>query len=687
MAPPSEETLAIWPGFQLLDEDDGPTEDGESVAEDILTAFGIPLYATGGGSLINVDIKRADAMSTLKASLLETYADSYSAYLKEIKINADGEAEFYDVGRNSSGLNPYYTIASHSYIKSPEKVGVMVTGAKPKQERKLYEWYELIGDNASDKSIYDTSKMSTACLSNSFSTHATITYRDPLRTNNANNWNNGLDDIGFELTSPFDRFLGFSWRITPPKTEVSPFTKIHRQTQSSIPILLSDSEYSIGDPDNFPELGTPLKRAPYVKQVQSDEDDNKCKIFEGEEVQYCGDTTVPLKLVMNEGLTHEIKRDVTVSKFLGLTGVFVVGIPLLTCHGIPKPGMQKQANNTANTNLFIGAQSTHNTLVKLNEGIHYVTLYKEDLTPADISNEVEPHTYLPCIQFADNLKSNDHAIIGSGVDFYIGSLYTDLLLLFNMEPVGKGSILPLENRSGILIDQLWAQVDLDTSCFIVNDPAGNAVKIAEGLIVEVLGIALHDAPAPIAMNGVLIDQEAGLTDNDPTTTQVLEDTPMEEAYAAMSSGRTMSLNFSSLDETKTTTLSKKLYDLLREDTGKVYTHTCGPMETPEVGDRGPNGGIINTIEYAYTDQGSYLINVTEGPENFGDFAGIDGGMYYKQTEEITTKGTVIQDKGNHVDYKVRVDGYGDITAINGCAEVLAVRDRVSITIHNNAVES
>ncbi len=269
----------------------------------------------------------------------------------------------------------------------------------------------------------------------------------------------------------------------------------------------------------------------------------------------------------------------------------------------------------------------------------------------------------------------------------MGSLSTELLLLFNNEPVGKGSILPLENRSGILIDQLWAQVSLDTSCFIVNDSAGNAKKIAEGLKVEVLGIALHDAPAPIAMNGILIDQEAGLLDNDPTTTQDLEDTPMEVAYAEMSSGRTMSLNFASLDETKTKTLSKKLYDLLREDTGKVYTHTCGPTETPEIGDRGPNGGIINTIEYAYTDQGTYLINVTEGPKNFGDFAGIDGGMYYKQTEEVTTKGTVIQDKGNHVDYKIRVDGYGDITAINGCAEVIAVRDRVSITMHNNAVES
>jgi hypothetical protein len=686
-----------WPGFQIPVEDDTPTDDLGSVAEDILNAFGITLAKAGvGGSLTNVDIKRADALSTLKASLLESYAENVGAPLKEVRINADGEAEFYSVGSDPAGLDPYYTISSSTYIKDPEKVGVMVTGAKPKQERKIYDWYEVIGPTVLNKTVYDTSAMATACLSNSFSTHATVTYLDPLRNSNDNNWRNGAEDI-FELESLYDRFIGYSWRITPPEEEVSRFTKIHRQMQSSIPIQLSQKNYSIGDigdvgnKDVFPDLGTPLKREPYFKNSQTEEAE-ACNIFLDEEAKYCSDTpdgsTVPLKLVMAEGLTHEIKRGVQVSKFLGLTGVFVVGIPLIVCRGIPRPGFQKEENIPKNTYLYIGAQNTYNTLVKLNEGIHYVTLYKQnDGSDVDISNNIEPEDYLPCIQFANNLKYNDYASIGTGVDFFIGADFTKLLGLFNDEPTARGSILPLENKSGILVNQLWAQVLLDTSCFIINDPAGNAKKIAEGLKVEVLALALHDEPAPIAMNGDLINQEDGIKDNNPTTIQNMTDTAMERAYADMSSGRTMSLNFASLTADQTETLSKKLYDLLRDDDGKVYTHTCGPTEEVEVGQKGPNGGIINTIEYSYTDQGSYLINVTEGPENFGDFAGIDGGMYYKQTEEVTTKGTIIQDAGNHVDYKVRVDGYGNLTAINGCAEVLAVNDRVSITMHNNAVES
>lgn len=670
----------IWQGFQVADEDEEPSAGG-SVAEDVLETFGIPVSNGGGGSLAGIDIKRGDALSILKASLLETYAQDSGSQLHEIRIDEDGNAEIYRVGASSSGLNPYYSISARNHIKDPSKVSVMVTGKKPKQERVVYDWYPLIGPGADGYTIYDTTKLSSGCLINSFSTFATITYVDPFRTNVNSNWNNGVQDI-FE-PGPFERFIGFSWKITPPATLVSPFTKIYKQGQSSIPVLLSDPAYEIGAQGGFPDLGTPQKRATYT--TSSSELEN-CKAFEGD-VAYCGTTTVPIPLVMEEGLTYSTVRGKEVSKFLGVTGVFVVGVPLIACYGVPQPGKQKEENNAANTSLFVASSNAYNTLTKLNEGIHYVFLYKQDASGTDLGGD--PAEYLPCIQFANNLKYNDHATIGTGVSFFIGAFSTELIKLFGNEPTGTGSVLAFENRSGMLVNQVWAQISLDTPCFVVNDSQGgaNAINIAKNLKVEVLALSVIDQPSPIAVNGELIDQEAGLIDNDPTSLQDLTKTPMEEAYEQMSSGRTMSLNFASLDDGATANLSKKLYELLLRDTGETFTHTCDPMEQPKVGERGPEGGIINTIEYSYTDQGSYLINVTEGPENFGDFAGIDGGMYLKQVEEVSTKGTIIQDRGNHVDYIVRVDGYGDIKAINGCASVLSVRDRVSITIHNNAVES
>lgn len=658
-----------WPTFQILQEIPEVSEK-TSVAEDILTTFGIPYSGSGGGSLKNVDIKRADALSSLKTSLLEEYAKDDSSGLVEVRINESGEAEFYEVGDNNADMDPYYTINSNNYVRP--NVGVSVTGAKPKQERIIYEWYQIIGPDSTNSTIHDTTKLNSSCLLSNFTTHATVTYNDPFRNSPSSSWNNGMPDI-FELETPFDRFIGFSWRITPPSDLITPFTKIYQQSQSSIPVLLSDPAAQIGS-ETHPDIGTLVKRKIITYADPSLAD---CATFDTS-VMNCSSSSIPLNLTMYEGLTYETVRGTTVNKFLGVQGVFIVGIPLISCWGVPVDDAAAIAENkTENTVLCVFSKNLYRNIIKLHESIHYAVLYdKEDATFEN----------LPCFQFVNNLRYNDYASVGTAVSFYIDYLSTDLLNLFQGADPAVGTILPLENNNGILVEQIWAQISLDSPCFIIFDPTGKATEIAQRLKVEILGMAIRDLPSPIAINGELIDQLDNIVDNDPTTTQELQETAMEKALLQMSSGRTLSLTLASLDEDDTATLSKKLYELLLKDNGEVYTHTCPPTDEPKVGEKGVKGGIVNVIEYSYTDQGSYLINVTEGPEYFGDFAGIDGGIYYKQTEEVSTKGTIIQDLGNHVQYMVHVDGIGPILCINGCANVLAVRDRVSITIHNNAVE-
>ena len=68
----ADEALS-WPNFQIL-QDIPEVSEKSSVAEDILTTFGIPYSGSGGGSLNNVDIKRADALSSLKTS---SFNDSF----------------------------------------------------------------------------------------------------------------------------------------------------------------------------------------------------------------------------------------------------------------------------------------------------------------------------------------------------------------------------------------------------------------------------------------------------------------------------------------------------------------------------------------------------------------------------------------------------------------------------------
>jgi len=672
-------STVFWEGFQSLEEDIEASYEN-TVAKDVLDVFGIETVNSMGGVLKNVDIKRADALSVLKASLLEMYAESNSSRLIEMCINEDGKALFYEVGTDTANIHPYYSIPASNYIRP--KVGVLVTGGKPKQQRIVPStgWYSLIGTSTATYSIFDTSRINTLCYAADFSTHAVITYRDPVRHKPNPNWNDGIEDV-FELESPFDRFIGFTWRITPPEDLVTSTTKIYKQSQSSVPILIShthgSSVYTIGSTGNFPNLGIPKKRTP---KVYSDGQIDDCRVYEGGE-NYCSSSTVPINIPMIEGFTYDTLRGTRVSKFLGVQGVFIIGIPLNRCHGLAKPEMQLSENNAENTALFISSYSTITSVFRLNESIDYTLLYSSDLN-SDPTNDG-----VPCIQFANNLRYNDHATIGTGVPFYIATDDRDLFDLFKNN-VGVGSVLAAENNGGILVEAIYAQVTLDTPSFVVVDPRGNADKIANGLTVEILPLIFRDEPPPIAFNGKLIDQTDGIIDNDPTTRQSIQETEIERVYNDMGSGRTLSLNFTSLDEAGTIRLSQKLHDLLEDDGGVVYTYTCPPTDRPKLGQKGLNGGVINSIEYSYTDQGTYLITVVEGPECFGDFAGIDGDIYYKKTDEsLSTQGTVIQDLGNHVQYVVHIDGMGPIQCINASANVISVRDRVSVTIHNNAVES
>ena len=123
----------------------------------------------------------------------------------------------------------------------------------------------------------------------------------------------------------------------------------------------------------------------------------------------------------------------------------------------------------------------------------------------------------------------------------------------------------------------------------------------------------------------------------------------------------------------------------RDGQEKVYT--CGPHCQPKLGGAGPDGGIINQINYSYTDSQSYTISVNEGPKLVGQLAQVGTGPYFKQAEDVSRLGVIIRDHGNHIHYDVRLDQYGERTAVNCCDQILRKGDRVNCTIHNNAVEA
>ena len=643
---------------------DTPT-DISSVAVAVLDEFDISYTGSGGGSLKNVDLKRVDAMSAIKASLLESMSESSGSF-EEIIVNSSGAVEFITVGLNSANLNPYYTVESSK--STPKNVGVMVTGGKPKTVRIMSDWVDLIGENVDGCYKWDATNLSSQCLDPGFRTSVVITYKNPhLENIGSRSWQNGITDL-FEVSSPYESIIGFVWDINPGD-RVKPTTDIRMQNQTSLPILVSPTtDYSIGDTANFPNLGTLQRRGVVDPQT------SECWSSEGDPVS-CTEA-VKIDLSPYNFITRDTEHGIEVNRLAGVSNIFVVGLPLSYCFGKPKKGESKNPPTEDNTELFVSSSPSSGVrkLYKLNEGVDYAIGYDE----SDLDSN-------PCIKFANNSRHNDLAKFGTGVSFKIDPLDTALAEIFDNTLDGLGSILPL-SVEGIMIEQLWAQIDVNTPSFIVQDPTGIAADVAKDLTVQLAALSVINDPPPIAFNGDIIDQSDAVVDNDPTTQQDFTETEMEKALNSMSTGRTLSLNLASLDENGTKQLSQNLYDLLQEDDGYSYTHICPPSDDPEIGSRGPRGGIINSIEYSYSDQGSYLITVTEGPEFSGDVGGIGGGLYTKKVETLSEQGTIVQDYGNHVNYKVRVDGIGTIEAINTYAGVLTTRDRVNITIHNNEVE-
>jgi len=201
-----------------------------------------------------------------------------------------------------------------------------------------------------------------------------------------------------------------------------------------------------------------------------------------------------------------------------------------------------------------------------------------------------------------------------------------------------------------------------------------------------------ELPSTIAFNGSIIDQVPGKSDNDPTTAQDFDNTPLEEAYDEMDGGGGVELTLpffnSPDDDSKLANLSGALYDFMNSGTGIDTTYVCGPDVDVSLGEQGPAGGIVNSISYSYTDSGSYTISVNEGPRLIKNFSGGGpSGPSFKASENFSARGTVIDSLGNGMFFKVRIDGFGERVAINMSTSIIKIGDVVQCSVHNNPVEA
>ena len=641
-----------------------------SVAELVLETFSMEFIGAGGGTLEGIDIHHMDAITALKMSLLEEWGKTpANIYLKEPIVNADGVIEFVEIGKDTADLSDiYYEVQSKVYVN--KDTHVMITGRKPLPTRTFAGWTNIIGPVNGAK-IWDTEAMVDTCFIANFKRYATITFNDPHFSDWT--WGDGITSI-YEAKDPNEEVIGWAYYLDPGDL-VDIDTKISYQNGATVPILIADSPTNLYTAD----IGALVKRE--VHPLLGDENiPASCWKDLGSEVEFERTTGIPIE-IDNQVRRFDTVRGTKVDKFTQVSKVYVIGlfIDSLQSYPISHSAASEYVNFSSpdNVNVWVTINNTDDIVHELSQQTHYL------IGQVDIGLNTPDQLR---VVFADNSGYFDFAHYGVGTTYRVDPHCK----YFAEGGTGDlvGTILPLENNTGLLVKQVYAAVSLDTPSIVISDPQGNANEIALDLQFKAAAITMYNEPAPIAYNGELIDQTDGYKDNDPTTVQDLTNTEMERVLTLMDGGGVvMKFNMATLTETETIALSQKTYDYIEADEGIETNYVCGPGTKVKLGELGLAGGIINNITYSYSDGGSYTISVSEGPRIMGGLSGIIPERYIKKEETLTLQGTVIQDAGNHVIYKVRIDGLGVRECINGSPNIIRVGDIVTVTIYNNPVET
>ena len=646
-----------------------------NLAYDALRVNGINCSTPSiGGDIADLDIKRMDARTVVNLSLIHYSATTGVFY--EAMVDPEGSVEFVAInGRSGQITDIYYEVQAGSY--KDDATAVMVTGGQPLVTRRPLEWKPIWGDNPTR--IYSMKDMFENCNREAFSRYATIVFKDP-QLDTA--YNDGIDNL-YEIdnSNPWDTILGYVIYKEPPQGLVTKDTKIQYAEQTSIPLIIGTEDTGTG---GGPYMGTLQKLSTFDPEIFA----ANC-YTDGDEVKSEDGVKVPIPA----DLRFENIRGVETDLLLGISSVFLVGFEIQTLIARPTDdGVSLEAISESNSTLMASIQTQRKTTTKLTEGRDYAIAYTDDNGQK-----------IPYIVFGKDVRPNDAYAYGQGTKYFIDPT-CEYAANFPeaLSETYEGTIFPHSKLKGILVTEIWVYADIATPCIVIEDPDGTTenppaprcLEIAQNLKYMVAPIVVEELPAPIGYKGPSGSRNIDLLplhDNDPTTVENFEDTDLEQAMDEMQGGG-MALTYSFLkdDDYRTAedmvkNMAETLYDHMNSDVIETV-YTCGPECTPQLGGSGLSGGVVNSIRYSYSDQGSYTVSVTEGPLMVGGLAQVDGGPTAKMNEDLGATGTVIDGVGDNITFKVRIDGFGDRWAVSMTHGIIRVGDKVQVTVHNCPIE-
>jgi hypothetical protein len=654
-------SIKMW--TQFGSNESFPTEFGtnNNVASEAVRAAGLVTGADIGGSLGALDIKRMDCRTAISMSLIETFVTTGDLY--ELVADDSGGVEFIKIGGEPAGFSRYYYSTQTTSFNN-DLTDVLVTGGKPLPEIKLATWHNVL----ENKEIYTQQTMFENCRRRDFYKYATVVYPDPhLDTQ----YNDGIANI-YNITNAFEKLVGYI-HYKNPNLENRPDVKINWANESSIPIKLHKDLNSAGAtvdaPPNIP-----------MGSIQEIRNFNQ---LPGESTQMCfggtGDTisyTNGVKIDIPTKWRYKTTRtpDAPIDTFIRVSAVYLIGIELDLLFYAPKSQEAMFADaTTSNSIIWASINKYQTTTQKCEEGRHYAIAFDESNTPY--------------VVFGKETRNGDPFPYGAGTKFRIDPV-CNFARAYPQHAGAEftGTVFPVTKTSGMLVFDIWVVADVEIPSINIFDPAGQAHTIAEKFEYHIKPMTIIDKPAPIASAKVgLIEQSDSVKDADPTAVQDLSNTALDSVLDNMQ-GAGMTVTWSFLDETQVATAATNLYKLMDSQNAVETVYTCGPDASPSLG-ADIYGGYINAIRYSYTDQGSYTISITVGPMlSQNSIVSVDGGPTAMMVEDVGAKGVVIQSAGDNINFKVRIDGYGERWAVCMTPSIIRVGDVVQCSVHNNPVE-
>ncbi len=689
------------PQNELLDGDPD-----EPLSTFILNEFGIPFdagFLFKGSSLPGYDIKNQNVATMLKLSLI---TELISNRFIEIEIDEFGIARFYEVGTiPATNLDIRYCIPT-STINQPIDL-VIVRGYDPPPVRELRTSFDGL-KNKELMAYEDCAKDS--CEETFVSRYATISYDDPLLDQQyLDEVKNSYELAAFEtligylvdleLPDNVDNVPGFTITFGDTTKEYIrvPATIINNtvNTPATIGAALGDAGKrgfsSFGDSSLTSQPGGVGNRAggnvPILINVINDSNINNLPTCGAVLDSIAGGLiTLPKERFIRENKFGRLESD-----FIGIVDVVFAGNKIKSFTASPG-GFGFDAS-------IFWVIDPNRDLVELPHGRNWswtVSTTNEDIEVYLFSILEDARAAVTCQVYAD---PGAFASATAPVQDLVYAFSNDLTTRFpasNEQFICNiGDDLGYWNESG----EMCIIVERRRPSINIFDPLGNAATLADNISILYTPVIIVDTPAPvtyastvalssidgtrtIAATGV-IDQADGIVDADPTTTQDIEESETS-ILQDNTDGFTLDISLPFCEEAECLSIAQGLLALQESDV-RTNSIVLGPDSEPKLGELMPDGSVINEISYSYSDSSSYLITISTGPK-YQTVGSFNDSKYQLRTEDVTRDGIVLQDAGNGAEYVVRVDGFGEITALNMILDDISVGDRVNIRIFNNPVE-